>query len=402
MNLITLLQIILAAGALLGLVLAILLFIRKPNQLANRLLSLLILCLALQSFLIAFDTQEFLEQRPQLSRISWLLPMVFGPMLYLFIRKLIARNPRLFPIEIIHFIPVVVALFYLLPYFIQSQEKTIAFLSNLDASRHNDFNLIRQVTLFQVLFYLVYSLKTLAQYDKRIVNTFSNLENKKLIWLKKVVYVLLAIFLAAVLAVTLNNWYLPVLTELYHYYLHFLIVIILVFWIGFKTLYQKQIFLKNKAHATLSQDGETYLNEFEKDLIIPDGPVTEPMGVPGLPKKYRKYTLKPAALQKYYERLNAIMETQKPYRQSNLTIQELADMLQMPRQYLLYLIHEQLGKSFYDFINQYRIAEVQAFLAESKEHSLTKQELAQSAGFTSEAAMEAVFMQLTGKSATEY
>ncbi len=402
MNFITLLQYILAAGALLGLTIAFKLFTRKPNQLANWLLSVLILLMSVQSLLVAFDTQNFFVRFPHLSKISWLIPMFFGPMLYLFIRKLTARNPRLFPIEIIHFIPVLVTLFYLLPYFIRTSGETVAYLSDLEVNRQDDFGLIRQVTLFQVFFYLVYSLKSLAQYDNRIVNTFSNLENIKLEWLKKAIYFLLIIFLAAVVAVTLKKWYLPVLTELYLYYLHFLLVITAVYWIGYKALTQPQLFPKTVSNFAITSKNVENSSELESDLVPAGLHDPEPIGMPGLPKKYRKYTLKPAAIQKYYDRLNEIMETQKPYQQSNLTIQELADQLQIPRQYLLYLIHSHLDKNFYDFVNQYRVTEAQVLLTTPQEQPISKLAIAQKVGFTSEATLEAAFVRLTGQTAAEF
>ena len=400
MNFITLLQYLLAAGALLGLFITFKLFTRKPNQLANRLLSVLILLMAVQSFLVAFDTQNFFLRFPHLSKVSWLIPMLFGPMLYLFIRKLTARNPRLFPIEIIHFIPVLVTLFYLLPYFISTSGKTVAYFSDLDVDRQDDFGLIRQITLFQMFFYLVYSLKTLAQYDFRIFNTFSDVTNIKLDWLKKTIYFLLVIFMAAVVAVTLNKWYLPVLIEMYHYYLHFLLVIAAVYWIGYQTLMQPQLFPKTGANP-IAPATETKPDS-EHDLVPADLLDPEPMGIPGLPKNYRKYTLKPANIQKYYNRLNMIMETRKPYQHSSLTIQELADQLQMPRQYLLYLIQSHLDKNFYDFINQYRVMEAQELLTSSQNPPLSKLAIAQKVGFTSEAALDAAFVRLNGQTLSEY
>lgn len=402
MNFITMLQYILAAGAFLGLILTYFLYIRKPNKLANRLLSVLILLMSIQSLLVAYDTQNFFIRFPQLSKVSWLIPMLFGPLLYLYIRKLTARNPRLFPIEVIHFIPVLVALFYLLPYFVNTNNETVAYFSDLDVDRHDDFGLIRQVTLFQVFFYLVYSLKTIAQYDKKIYNTFSDLENIKLEWLKKGIYILLAVFLAAVLAVTMNNKFLPVLIEMYHYYLHFLFVITLVFWIAYKTLKQTQLFPKNYHTTQNSAWNLENASALEEDLAPTGNRDLEPMGLPGLPKKYRKYTLKPSAIQKYYDRLNEIMESQTPYRQSNITIQELADLLQMPRQYLLYLIHSHLDKNFYDFINQYRITEAQTLLTNPEDKTLSKLDIAKIVGFNSEEAMEAAFKRLTGQKSSDF
>jgi len=107
------LQFIIVGGALQGILLAFLLFTRKTNQLANRLLGALIFLMSLQSILVAFDTREFFITFPHLSKIGWLIPLFFGPLLYLFTRKITSRSPRFKRVDFVHFIPAVVTFIYL-------------------------------------------------------------------------------------------------------------------------------------------------------------------------------------------------------------------------------------------------------------------------------------------------
>ncbi len=401
MNFISVLQIILAAGALQGLVLFYLLFTRKSNHVANRLLSVLILLMSIQSGLIAFDTQKVFVQFPQITKISWLIPLFFGPLLYLFTRKITARHPRLYPIEIVHFLPVLVTFIYLLPYFIKTNGENVAFLSELEADRQNDFSLIRQVTLFQVLFYLVYSLKALYQYEGKIHNTFSELSQVRLTWLKKAIFLLLLIFLIAVIALTVTKWYVPVLTEMYHYYVHYLLVTILVYWLGYKAFAQPPLFASplipstNTAPSAAANNPEVTVAPFNNhDFTM--------YGKPGITKKYAKHSLKPEDSRKFLDQLLEYMETAKPYRQHYLTIQELATQLQMPKHYLLQIIQTHLNKTFYDFINHYRVAEAQALLIDSNHKQETLLVIAQKVGFSSESTLKEVFKNQTGQTPSEY
>ena len=96
------------------------------------------------------------------------------------------------------------------------------------------------------------------------------------------------------------------------------------------------------------------------------------------------------------------MDTEKPYRQSNITIQELAELISIPKHHLSQVINDRLGKNFYDFINQYRVAEAQLMLLNPKYRHLTNLAVAEEAGFNSKATFNAVFKKQTGQTPSEY
>lgn len=403
------LQFIIVGGALQGLLLAVLLITRKTNQLANRLLGALIFLMSLQSILVAFDTREFFITFPHLSKIGWLIPLFFGPLLYLFTRKLTAKVPRFKRLELIHFIPAVVTFIYLLPYYLKSTAEKLAYLNDFETARKDDFGLIGQATLFQVLFYLVYSLKALYKYEQRILDTFSELEKIRLQWLKQFIYSVLIIFFVAAIAFYAKKWYVPVLTQIYHYHLHYLLVIALVYWIGYKALAQPQVFVQLQGLPPDSRSPFTNVNQATPasnpevtSLSSPTKDSEEWESFSESSKKYQKSSLKPEESQIYLNRLLNYMEAEKPYRQSNITIQELAELLQIPKHHLSQVINNKLDKNFYDFINQYRVAEAQLLLVDPKFKHLTNLAIAEEAGFNSKATFNAVFKKQTGKTPSEY
>ncbi len=401
MTFIQILQFILVGGALQGLLLAFLLFTRKTNRIANRLLGALILLMSVQSILVAFDTREFFITFPHLSKVSWVIPLFFGPLLYLFTQKLTARMPQFRRKDFIHFIPAGLTFIYLLPYYLKTTVEKIAYLNDFEIARQDDFGFIGQATLFQVLFYLVYSLKILYRYEKKILNTFSELEKIRLQWLKQFIYSVLIIFFVAAVAFYAKKWYVPLLTEIYHYHIHYLLVIILVYWIGYKALAQPQVFVQRPVSPLLPPPLPTPTNP-----EVPATPVTpaypQPDTTPEAVKKYQKSSLKSVTSQSYLNQLLDFMETEKPYRQSNITIQELAVLIQIPKHHLSQIINDQLNKNFYDFINQYRVAEAQLLLVDPKFKHLTNLAIAEEAGFNSKATFNAVFKKQTGQTPSEY
>ncbi|KAA3436610.1 helix-turn-helix domain-containing protein [Rufibacter hautae] len=393
-------QIILVGGAVQGLVLAFLLATRKTNQLANRILATLILLISLQSVLVAFDTRDFFLTYPHLSKVSWLLPLLFAPLIYLFTVKLTHERPRLRRLDAIHFTPAVLVFFNLLPYYLKSREEKITYLNDFELASKDDFGFIGQLALALVIFYVLLSLGVLKRYRAKIMETFSELEKIRLQWLRQFLFFMLVIVAVAVVSFYAKKWDVPVLTEIYRYHLHYFGVIGFIYWIGYKTLSQPRIFISSppvysETVAVLPEPVPTPVLQTHQES-------TATSGASGLGAKYQKSALKEEEGQLYLEQLLSFMETEKPYLSPTLTIQELADKLGVSKHHLSQIINNRLGKNFYDFINQYRVAEAQLLLVDPKFRHFTNLAVAEEAGFNSKATFNAVFKKQTGKTPSEY
>jgi AraC-like DNA-binding protein len=295
----------------------------------------------------------------------------------------------------------VLTFIYLLPYYAKSGAEKISYLNDFEVARRDDFGMLGQLTLFLILFYLILAARVLKKYEKKILNTFSELEKIRLQWLKQFIYALLVILFLATVAFYAKKWAIPVLTEMYHYHIHYWFVIILIYWIGYKTLAQPKIFTE----APFTRPDQAAAPSYpEPGFATEQVPPIESPGSPVLtaPRKYQKSILKEEESQTYLELLLEYMDTEKPYRQSNITIQELAEIIHIPRHHLSQVINDRLGKNFYDFINQYRVAEAQLMLLDPKYRHLTNLAVAEEAGFNSKATFNAVFKKQTGQTPTEY
>src|SRR5215213_2660206 len=93
------------AGLINASLFAFLLLTRKKNNIASFLLILFMLLVSFQALLNAFDTRAFFLANPHLSRISWLLPSLFGPLVYLFTKKITSKEIRLKQEDGIHLLP---------------------------------------------------------------------------------------------------------------------------------------------------------------------------------------------------------------------------------------------------------------------------------------------------------
>jgi AraC-like DNA-binding protein len=118
--------------------------------------------------------------------------------------------------------------------------------------------------------------------------------------------------------------------------------------------------------------------------------------------KYERSGLKDSDAEKYLGRLLKYMETKKPYLDVDLTIQDVAESLSIPRHYLTQVINEKLNKNFYQFINEYRVEEVKILLADKDYQKYTMTAIAFEAGFNSKSSFNSAFKEITGMTPSEY
>ncbi len=375
----SLLQLILVAGACQGFLLAFLLLTRNVNPLANRLLGLVIFLISVQTLLVGFDNRDFFMRFPHLSKIAWLLPSLFGPLLFLFTQKLISENPRWKKKDLIHFIPFVLCFFYLLPYYLQSTAEKRSYLTNFEIASLDDFGGLNQLLNLLHIGYVSLALVYLHRHRLAIQQSFSDTEQLRLDWLQQLLLFVLVVIVFSVLVFYARKWNIGWMMYWYHY--HYLGVVALMYWIGYKALAQPRLFNMPVQAEQTKMKAES------------DGPKKN---------KYQKSALTTATAENYAEQLVEAMEESKMYLQQELTLQELAGHLTIPKHQLSQLINERFGKNFYDFVNGYRVEEAKQLLLNEKYSHFTTLAIAQEAGFNSKATFNAVFKKTAGCTPSEY
>lgn len=98
----------------------------------------------------------------------------------------------------------------------------------------------------------------------------------------------------------------------------------------------------------------------------------------------------------------AVMEEERPYRDCDLTLADLAARLDTTPHRLSEVFNAQLDLNFYDFVNGYRVREVERRITEDRNGSVTLLSMALDAGFASKSTFNHVFKKLTGKTPSAY
>jgi AraC-like DNA-binding protein len=117
---------------------------------------------------------------------------------------------------------------------------------------------------------------------------------------------------------------------------------------------------------------------------------------------YKKSGLSSEAADKFLNRLNEIMKTEKPYRNNRLNLSDLSGMLGISNHNMSEIINKNLETNFYDFINGFRVREVQKLIVEDSEARYSILALGYEAGFSSKSAFYSSFKKVCGKTPAQY
>ncbi|MCP3378838.1 helix-turn-helix domain-containing protein [Bradyrhizobium sp. CCGUVB4N] len=124
---------------------------------------------------------------------------------------------------------------------------------------------------------------------------------------------------------------------------------------------------------------------------------------PAPPTVFSQPAADAAADQKLIDALMRLMADERIYRQENITIGVLAGRLKIPEYRLRRLINQRLGyRNFNVFLNNHRIEEAKAALADPTQAEVPVITIAMDAGFQSLGPFNRAFKAVTGVTPTEY
>ena len=103
---------------------------------------------------------------------------------------------------------------------------------------------------------------------------------------------------------------------------------------------------------------------------------------------------------RYAEEVSAWFEREKPYLREDLRLTDLQRIFPISRSYLSQLFNRELGQSFSDYVNQFRIEESKRLM--DAESNASIQEIAERSGFHSISTFRRAFQKCTGMIPSEY
>lgn len=358
------------AGLINASIFSFLLLTYKKRSTAIILLVLLMIVISFQALLNAFDSREFFQQFPNLFRVSWIQLSIIGPIIYLFTKEITSEHSGLQKKDVIHLVPFIVYGCVLFPWFSKpTSVKRNLIQQYYDVLSRDDFSWLNQLSLILIIGYIIAALIHYKKYKEEIKNRFSDIEKQKFEFIRHFLYAILSIALISGLVFYSRKLDIPFLTNFYHY--NYIIVVAMVYWIAYNLVTRQSLFLQAAPSNTIAA-------------------------------KYEKSGLSEDVLKAIYFSLLKYIDSNQPYLDPGLNIFKLAEELNVPRHHLSQAINTQSGKSFYDFINAYRVEEVKRRLKDPEFINFTIQGIAIDSGFNSKATFNSAFNKFVGMTPSAY
>ncbi len=130
-----------------------------------------------------------------------------------------------------------------------------------------------------------------------------------------------------------------------------------------------------------------------------------PQAVDRLPepkKKYEKSALSEEVEVAVLQKLTRLMDDEKVYLRSDLSLPRLAEQLGTSPHHLSQLLNDRLQQSFFDLLADYRIREAKALLTDPGTANLKIDEIAERVGYNSTSAFHTAFKRLTGQTPAQF
>lgn len=118
--------------------------------------------------------------------------------------------------------------------------------------------------------------------------------------------------------------------------------------------------------------------------------------------RYKNSGLTPDLAKKIAEKLRALMEKDKVYRENDISLDKLAALLHINRHQLSQVINEQYRVNFFEYINTLRIEEAKQLLTEKTKQELNAIEVAYLVGFNNKVSFTNAFKKATGLTPARY
>ncbi|GAB5528050.1 MAG: hypothetical protein Roseis2KO_59220 [Roseivirga sp.] len=118
--------------------------------------------------------------------------------------------------------------------------------------------------------------------------------------------------------------------------------------------------------------------------------------------KYSNSSLSEKELARLHAQLVEVMDQEKPYLDRKLNLAQLASLAAIRENQLSQVFSQYLNSSFYDFVSQYRLKEVEQRLRDPRFAHLKIISLAEDCGFNSKAAFYKTFKEKHAQTPTQY
>jgi AraC-like DNA-binding protein len=336
------------------------------NRLSHKLLAAYLLVVVIDLSEIIFS--DFYQAYPDLDMLRYNISLFMGPTLYLYVKTAIYDDFTLKVKHLVHTIPYAIACLVMIPNFfsVDNASKQLWYDNFTDVP---ELTFIHFMTSIQLGFYLLVIYKHLIRYRKIVVENYSDADRLNKRWLTQLIYLFTMSYI-----IGLGRMYFR-FSDFYEYERLMLTILITsvllsICWILWQALHKPNLF--TGVSSTI-------------DVIDEQVASKENSGDPTISvietEKYDAIVL----------RLRDYMQQSKPFLDPSLSVESLAERINLPSSELSLTINRIIGQHFFDFVNLYRINLAAEMLIANEQQPKTVLEILYEVGFNSKSSFNTAF-----------
>ncbi|MES2576611.1 MAG: helix-turn-helix transcriptional regulator [Bacteroidota bacterium] len=352
-----------------------LLTVKTENKLANRLFAwfFIISAIDLSGFFVTDYIQDYLD----LMIFRWTICLLAMPLFYLYVLSVCYSDFRLKWKHLVHLLPILLVNLVFIPRLYLASNSDMKLLSG-DLEHMPEIYLIQILIEFQYVFYIVSAFLILKKYREIYLENYTNPSTSTY----KYLFQMTTVFLIAHGLVALKN-----LLRYSDYRQMFLwlnvvvgsVALFITCWLVMKALNHPELFRGINSRLQLTKD------------ILPE-----------VEEKTASKNVQDDAISSQISILKQYMAQKEPFLDPSLTIQELANQIDIPVRDLSVLINHHMDQHFFDFVNEYRIQKAMGILKDQSRSQLTVLEILYEVGFNSKSSFNTSFKKHTNLTPTAY
>ncbi len=371
MDKLSFLEVIAAIAVVVSLLLAVfLLTVKTERKLENRLFAafLIINAIDISGLFMHLFTDSYNLKAFKIS--AYLLVM---PLFYLYVNAVCYSDFTLKRKHLLHLIPFIVANLILFPrLFLAEGAAKESFFKNMWNSP--EMFLYQAIAELQYFFYIVGVFLILKKYKKIYLENYTNPNTLLYKWLSQLTIIFLFIHLCIIIKNIVRY------SQDRDLFIWLNIVAGTVFlltacWFILKALNHPELFRRIDSNLQPTENlVETLETENKNDET----------------KSFQ------------IEQIKNFMVEKEPFLEPSLTIQELANQVEIPVRDLSILINHHINQHFFDFVNEYRIKKAMTILKDPTKKELTVLEILYEVGFNSKSSFHTSFKKYTNQTPIEF
>lgn len=360
------------------------------KRISNRLLAFHTLTWGIMCYYryTVFQDAGYILQYHYILRFNKVIFMMFYTFIFLYVKYMCTKTNRFGRKDLWHFAPSFIVMLLFIPFFIlPGPEKIDLILQHRNFYYVIIYRIIDYVVIIQGAFYFYYSLKFLKRYHILIREDYSNIDRITLNWLRNIVIVVFGISLLGTVGMNLYSFRL--ISDVYFDF-QFFIVGGSIFLVSYYLLTKRELFVPEPAGSQQTISGmsqQQKVAESSSELKATDK---------------SPFHLDSDYCREVVSKLRVAMENDKLYLNQDLSLNEVADKINIPRHHLSLILNNVLNNTFFDYINKYRVEEVKRKLHDPSSGNLTLLAIAYDAGFNSKSTFNRIFKKYEQVTPLEY